>query len=81
MGLECARVGIDIFVRAELQSIDKNRGHDGGSCLAAHAFGTFRQLLEAVTLNPAMGYYLNTKGNLKENTATGRQRLTHSTTT
>jgi uncharacterized protein (DUF1800 family) len=41
--------------------------------LAAHAFGNFRQLLEAVTLNPAMGYYLNTKGNLKENTATGRQ--------
>jgi uncharacterized protein (DUF1800 family) len=41
--------------------------------LVAHAFGNFRQLLEAVTLNPAMGYYLNTKGNLKENTATGRQ--------
>ena len=29
-------------------------------------------MLEDVTLNPAMGYYLNTKGNLKENTATGR---------
>ncbi len=41
--------------------------------LVAHAFGNFRQMLEAVTLNPAMGYYLNTKGNLKENTATGRQ--------
>jgi uncharacterized protein (DUF1800 family) len=26
-----------------------------------------------VTLNPAMGYYLNTKGNLKENPSTGRQ--------
>ena len=29
IGLESARVGIEIFVRAELQSIDKNRGHDG----------------------------------------------------
>lgn len=34
--------------------------------------GNFRQLLEDVTLNPAMGYYLNTKGNQKENTQ-GRQ--------
>jgi uncharacterized protein (DUF1800 family) len=41
--------------------------------LVANAFGNFRKLLEDVTLNPAMGYYLNTKGNLKENTATGRQ--------
>jgi uncharacterized protein (DUF1800 family) len=36
------------------------------------AFGTFRQLLEAVTLSPAMGAFLNTKGNLKEDPATGR---------
>jgi uncharacterized protein (DUF1800 family) len=41
--------------------------------LAAHAFGNFRTLLEAVTLNPAMGYWLNTKGNQRENAATGRQ--------
>ncbi len=40
--------------------------------LVAHAFGNFRRLLEAITLNAAMGYYLNTKGNSKENTATGR---------
>ena len=40
--------------------------------LAANAFGNYRTLLEGVTLNPAMGWYLNTKGNLKENTATGR---------
>lgn len=40
--------------------------------LAAHAFGNFRELLEAVTLHPAMGHYLNTKGNQKENPATGR---------
>lgn len=40
--------------------------------LCEHAFGNFRQLLEAVTLNPAMGYYLNTKGNQKEDARTGR---------
>jgi uncharacterized protein (DUF1800 family) len=40
--------------------------------LCEHAFGNFRQLLEAVTLNPAMGFYLNTKGNQKEDPATGR---------
>jgi uncharacterized protein (DUF1800 family) len=40
--------------------------------LVTHAFGNYRQLLEAVTLNPAMGYYLNTKGNRKEDPATGR---------
>ncbi len=40
--------------------------------LVANAFGNYRTLLEAVTLNAAMGAYLNTKGNLKENPATGR---------
>ena len=40
--------------------------------LCENAFGNFRQLLEAVTLNPAMGLYLNTKGNQKEDVATGR---------
>jgi uncharacterized protein (DUF1800 family) len=40
--------------------------------LCEHAFGNFRRLLEAVTLNPAMGFYLNTKGNQKEDPATGR---------
>ncbi|MEJ7686124.1 MAG: DUF1800 domain-containing protein [Variovorax sp.] len=34
--------------------------------------GNFRKLLEDVSLNPAMGYYLNTRGNQKEN-AQGRQ--------
>lgn len=33
--------------------------------LSAHAFGNYRDLLEAITLNTAMGYYLNTKGNKK----------------
>jgi uncharacterized protein (DUF1800 family) len=40
--------------------------------LCANAFGNFRQLLERITLNAAMGFYLNTKGNLKED-ANGRQ--------
>jgi len=34
--------------------------------LCKHALGNYRDLLEAVTLNVGMGYYLNTKGNLKE---------------
>src|SRR5678815_3388090 len=33
--------------------------------LADNAFGTFRQLLESVTLHPAMGLYLNMQGNDK----------------
>lgn len=41
--------------------------------LAANAFGNFRQLLEAVTLNLAMGEFLNTLNNQKEDVATGRQ--------
>ncbi len=41
--------------------------------LTASAFGNFRTLLEKVTLNLAMGMYLNTKGNLKEDLTTGRQ--------
>jgi uncharacterized protein (DUF1800 family) len=40
--------------------------------LMRNAFGNYRQLLQDVTLNPAMGYYLNTKGNQKEDTRTGR---------
>jgi uncharacterized protein (DUF1800 family) len=37
------------------------------------AFGNYRELLEEITLCPAMGYYLNTKGNQKEDVARGRQ--------
>ena len=40
--------------------------------LVAGVTGNFRKLMEDVTLNPAMGYYLNTRGNQKEN-AQGRQ--------
>ena len=41
--------------------------------LAANAFGNYRTLLEGVTLSPAMGAFLNVKGNMKENVAAGRQ--------
>ena len=40
--------------------------------LNRHALGNFRQLLEDVTLNPAMGVYLSTLDNRKEDTRTGR---------
>lgn len=40
--------------------------------LARHGFGNFRNLLEAVTLHPVMGAFLNTRGNQKEDASTGR---------
>jgi uncharacterized protein (DUF1800 family) len=40
--------------------------------LEQHAFGNYRQLLEAVTLSPAMGVYLNLRGNQKADARTGR---------
>ena len=40
--------------------------------LAAGAFGNYRALLEEITLNPAMGVFLNTRGNQKADPATGR---------
>jgi uncharacterized protein (DUF1800 family) len=40
--------------------------------LAAHAFGNFRQLLDDVTLSPAMGNYLDMVNNDKPNPVTGR---------
>ena len=39
--------------------------------LADNAFGNFRQLLEAVTLNLAMGDFLNTRNNQKEDLVRG----------
>ncbi len=41
--------------------------------LNADVFGNYRKLLEDITLNLAMGVYLNTRGNQKENPATGSQ--------
>jgi uncharacterized protein (DUF1800 family) len=40
--------------------------------LARDAFGNYRQLLEDVTLSPAMGLYLNMLGNDKEDPSTGQ---------
>lgn len=40
--------------------------------LNAKAFGKFRELLEDVTLNPAMGVFLSTLGNQKEDSNTNR---------
>jgi uncharacterized protein (DUF1800 family) len=40
--------------------------------LERHAFGTYRQLLQEVTLSVGMGSYLNMLGNRKEDTRTGR---------
>ncbi|ABC62490.1 DUF1800 domain-containing protein [Erythrobacter litoralis] len=40
--------------------------------LNEHAFGNYRDLLEAITLNPAMGVFLNTLGNRK---ADGKGRV------
>lgn len=37
------------------------------------AFGNFRTLLEDITLNASMGLFLNTRGNIKEDPATGRE--------
>ncbi len=65
----------EIFV-VSLSGIDVSwRSHLVASyfdMLSANALGSFRALLEQVTLHPAMGVYLNTRGNQKENAA-GRQ--------
>ncbi len=69
-------LGLSEFFVASMQSAEFTwRSHAYGQywdILAKNAFGNFRQLLEEVTLSSAMGYYLNTKGNQKENKATGR---------
>lgn len=58
----------EIFV-VSLNSLDFSwRSHAAAhywDTLCTHAFGNYRNLLEAITLNVAMGYYLNTKGNKK----------------
>ena len=41
--------------------------------LESNCFGSFRALLEGVTLSPAMGVYLAMRGNRKEDPKTGRQ--------
>lgn len=41
--------------------------------LEQHAFGTFRELIEAITLSPAMGVYLSMRGSQKGDDTTGRR--------
>ncbi len=71
----CALALSEFFV-VSLNSLDFSwRSHAIAAwwdMLVANSFGNFRQLLESVTLNPAMGYYLNTKGNKKEDVARNR---------
>jgi uncharacterized protein (DUF1800 family) len=66
----------EIFV-VSLNALDFNWRSQGlahyWDQLNSNAFGSFRQLLEDVTLNAAMGVFLNTKGNQKEDASTGRQ--------
>ena len=40
--------------------------------LCRHSLGNYRDLLEALTLNPAMGAFLSTRGNAREDPTTGR---------
>lgn len=40
--------------------------------LSDNAFGNFRDLLEQITLNPAMGVFLNTRGNRRADPSSGR---------
>ncbi|MEP2735902.1 MAG: DUF1800 domain-containing protein [Erythrobacter sp.] len=40
--------------------------------LSDNAFGNFRDLIEEISLNPAMGVFLNTRGNQKADPRTGR---------
>ncbi|TRD12220.1 DUF1800 domain-containing protein [Erythrobacter insulae] len=40
--------------------------------LNTNAFGNFRNLIEDITLNPAMGVFLNTRGNRKADPRSGR---------
>lgn len=65
----------ELFV-VSLTSIEMTwRGHAIAhywDTLCKHATGNYRDLLEAMTLNPAMGYFLNTRGNKKEDTKSGR---------
>ena len=43
------------------------------SLLTEFGFGNYRNLLEAITYSPGMGYYLTYMGNQKEDPETGRQ--------
>jgi uncharacterized protein (DUF1800 family) len=60
----------EIFVVSHIGSSLNNQPWALGSyydLLAEHAFGNYRDLIEAVTLHPAMGVYLSMLGNEKPN--------------
>jgi hypothetical protein len=67
------------FALSEIMVVsDQGALQDNGKTLSAYydtlldnAFGNFRDLLEAVTLTPAMGNYLNMRGNGKGSIVTG----------
>ncbi len=71
-----AALALSEFMVVSLNGVDASwRSHilaHYWDTLCKHALGNYRDLLEAITLNVGMGYYLNTKGNLKENSS-GRQ--------
>jgi uncharacterized protein (DUF1800 family) len=58
-----------IFVVGDQDNVRNSAYYD---VLAKDAFGNYRQLLEDVTLSPAMGQWLSHIGNQKEDAATGR---------
>ncbi len=75
MRKRCALALSELFVTSMTSAEFTWRSHAYAAwwdMLVRNAFGNFRQLLEDVTLHPAMGWFLNTKGNQKENPATGR---------
>jgi uncharacterized protein (DUF1800 family) len=65
----------EIFVISTMNDAVTNNGPMAASyldMLTAKADGNYRDLLEAVTLHPAMGNYLSYLGNFKEDPTTGR---------
>jgi uncharacterized protein (DUF1800 family) len=64
-----------IFVVSMVDSTVGNQPREAAAwydMLNERAFGTYRELLEAATLHPIMGAYLNMRGNQKADAASGR---------
>jgi uncharacterized protein (DUF1800 family) len=62
---------VSSFGENELYEIPKGLAYYQ-DLMVKHAFGNYRDLLEAVTYSPAMGYYLTYMGNEKSDPDTGR---------
>jgi uncharacterized protein (DUF1800 family) len=65
----------EIFVVSTQDSCGSNHGRGVASyhdMLLAHAFGSYRDLLQAVTLHPVMGCYLSHLRNRRADSLTGR---------